>query len=167
MCQRPKDVLDGQDASRDGGYAHERHWYGRYQRVFCLTHVHEESGGNRKGDGREQLVTSSEQWPDGRDVSRVDQISPGKHDQHRGADITWQPCGVREGLVSLSKQFLENVACYASARIHGSENEKGFEHDRVVIPVAHQGLHAGNTLEYLGHSDGQRNRTTGASGEVF
>ena len=55
--------------------------------------------------------------------------------------------------MDLAQQFMQDVTRDARARIDGRQNEKGLEHDGIVIPVTGQRLHAGNAAEYLRHSN--------------
>src|ERR1035438_9464004 len=56
---------------------------------------------------------------------------------------------------------------HARAGVDRGENEEGLKHDRVVIPIPDQPVHAGKAAEDLRHAHGERNRAAGAPGEIL
>ena len=100
----------------------------------------------------------------------VEQVAPQGTDRHAQDDVQPQvhvpPIGTCLGQ-ELMDRFLEDEPRHAGAGFQQREDEEGLEHDHEVIPVAHQGLHAGQTGEDLGHAHGQRHRPAGLAGEVL
>ena len=48
---------------------------------------------------------------------------------------------------NLAEELLQHVAGDAGTGVDGGEDEEGLEHDGVVVPVAHERLHAGDAPE--------------------
>ena len=154
-CQRQENVFDGEHSRRDRRRTDKTHGDERDPGVFTFTHIDQERGRDRQGDRRQQLIASSKHRPDGRDTSGIDQIGPAENDQQAGNDVAGQRCAVTERLVNLPNEFLQHIAGDARAGIDRGQNKQRFKHDGVVIPIAHQAIHAGKSAENLGHADGE------------
>ena len=55
----------------------------------------------------------------------------------------------------------------ARSGVNRRQYEQGFKHNRKVIPVTHQRLHARNAGKNLRHADGQTDCAAGAPGQSF
>ena len=62
----------------------------------------------------------------------------------------------------MRQRLLEDKTRHARAGLQQRQDEQRLEHDDEVIPVGHQGLHARQVGEDLGHAHGQRDRAAGA-----
>ena len=138
------------------------------QRVYFLF---PDSQYNRRADGQGQggqgLVRGSEHGPDGRNITGIEHIAPGKGDEGAGQDGTGYPVFPAHRLVDITENILQNVPGHTGARVDRCQDEQGLEHDDELEPVLHGVPKSLTDIgENMRHTDGQRDGAARAMGDI-